>query len=256
MQKIKFVYPSLRISSPFFSFAKRVIGILLIGTVVGGNLGLNSLAYADLEVSLDGSANSENPPRTAQQAFTIMQRQLAAYAENLGKSERLLQDFQQKHGIISIDTQINLLLQQRKSLDGALKEAQNRSKGFKEKLAWVEDQISQVPREIPLSSGSREQSIIGGAKNKLLGLQLEEQELLNKYTEKNPHVISIRKEMELIKSFIKEHEATLAVNVTTGKNPVYAEMEMQLFHTRADLISAEAQAKGILETDCRCRPRA
>jgi len=88
---------------------------------------------------------------------------------------------------------------------------------------------------------------LGGAKNKLLSLQLKEQELLNKYTENNPHIRALQKEKALIKNFIKEHEATLAVSVTTGKNPVYAEMEMQLFHTRADLISAEAQAKGILQ---------
>ena len=143
-----------------------------------------------------------------------MQQQLADYLEKLKESERRLQDFQQKHGIISIETQINLLLQQRKSLDDSLKSAQNRSKGFKEKLAWVKEQISQVPEEIPLSSGSREQSIIGGAKNTLLGLQIKEQELLNKYTENNPHIRALRKEKELIESFIKEHEATMAISVT------------------------------------------
>jgi len=88
---------------------------------------------------------------------------------------------------------------------------------------------------------------LGGQKNKLLSLQLKEQELLNKYTENNPHIRALQKEKALIKNFIKEHEATLAVSVTTGKNPVYAEMEMQLFHTRADLISAEAQARGIVQ---------
>jgi hypothetical protein len=47
--------------------------------------------------------------------------------------------------------------------------------------------------------------------------------------------------MELINEFIKEQEAQLARSVSTGKNPVYAEMEMQLFHTQADLVSAEAE---------------
>jgi hypothetical protein len=51
--------------------------------------------------------------------------------------------------------------------------------------------------------------------------------------------------MELINQFIKEQEAQLARSVTTGKNPLYAEMEMQLFHTQADLVSAEAQSRVI-----------
>ena len=51
--------------------------------------------------------------------------------------------------------------------------------------------------------------------------------------------------MELIEQFIKEQEAQSARSVSTGKNPLYLEMEMQLFHTQADLVSAEAQSGGI-----------
>ncbi|WNM60267.1 polysaccharide biosynthesis/export family protein [Candidatus Nitrospira neomarina] len=134
------------------------------------------------------------------------------------------------------------LLEQRKSLDDALKQAENQVKGFQEKLAWVQGQISQIPEQIPLSSSASEQGIVGGAKNNLLSLQLKEQELLNKYTENNPHVQSIRKEMELINQFIKEQESQVSRSVSTGKNPLYLEMEMQLFHTQADLVSAEAQS--------------
>ncbi len=238
---------SLQLPRRHCKLLKRCCRIILSGAVLVGSFGLQTAVYAETGSGPESSSRTEDMPRTAQQAFSIMQQQLADYLEKLKESERRLQDFQQKHGIISIETQTNLLLQQRKSLDDSLKSAQNRSKGFKEKLAWVKEQISQVPEEIPLSSGSREQSIIGGAKNQLLTLQIKEQELLNKYTEKNPHIRALQKEKALIESFIKEHEATMAVSVTTGKNPVYAEMEMQLFHTQAELISAEAQAGGIIQ---------
>ncbi|WNM58114.1 polysaccharide biosynthesis/export family protein [Candidatus Nitrospira allomarina] len=180
--------------------------------------------------------NSDN------QVFSIMKQQLRSYQQSLEESEGRLQDFQRKHGIILIETQMNHLLQQRKSLDDSLKQAENQVKGFQEKLAWIQDQISQIPEQIPLSSSASEQGVVGGAKNNLLSLQLKEQELLNKYTENNPHVQSIRKEMELINQFIKEQESQVARSVSTGKNPLYLEMEMQLFHTQADLVSAEAQS--------------
>ncbi|MCA9452065.1 MAG: polysaccharide biosynthesis/export family protein [Nitrospira sp.] len=179
--------------------------------------------------------------------FSIMKQQLRSYQQSLEESEGRLQDFQRKHGIILIETQMNHLLQQRKSLDDALKQAENQVKGFQEKLAWIQDQISQIPEQIPLSSSASEQGIVGGAKNNLLTLQLKEQELLNKYTENNPHVQAIRKEMELINQFIKEQESQVARSVSTGKNPLYLEMEMQLFHTQADLVSAEAQSGVIKE---------
>ncbi|MEO8325223.1 MAG: polysaccharide biosynthesis/export family protein, partial [Nitrospirota bacterium] len=185
--------------------------------------------------------------------FSIMKQQLRSYQQSLEESEGRLQDFQRKHGIILIETQMNHLLDQRKSLDDSLMAAQNQAKGFQEKLAWVQGQISQIPEQIPLGSSTSEQGIVGGAKANLLNLQLQEQQLLNKYTENNPHIQSLRREMELINQFIKEQEAQSSRSVSTGKNPLYGEMEMQLFHTQADLVSAEAQSgvikKQIAEVD-------
>ena len=191
--------------------------------------------------SMAGNENQKNG--SDEQVYTIMKRQLRSYQQRLEESESRLQDFQRKHGIIIIETQMGHLLQQRKSLDDSLKAAEERVKGFQEKLDWVKSQISKIPEQIPLSSSASEQGIVGGAKNNLLTLQLKEQELLNKYTENNPHIQSLRKEMELINQFIKEQEAQLARSVSTGKNPLYLEMEMQLFHTQAELVSAEAQSE-------------
>jgi hypothetical protein len=201
-----------------------------------------SHAYAETGQEIGKASNTPIVEKSGDRVFSIMRQQLRSYQQRLEESERRLQDFQRKHGIILLETQMNHLLQQRKSLDDSLKAAEERVKGFQEKLAWVQGQISQIPEQIPLSSSASEQGIVGGAKNNLLALQLKEQELLNKYTEKNPHIQSLRKEMELINQFIKEQEAQLARSVSTGKNPLYLEMEMQLFHTQADLVSAEAQS--------------
>jgi hypothetical protein len=198
--------------------------------------------YAQTGTATGNASNAADVEQIDNQVFSIMKQQLRSYQQSLEESEGRLQDFQRKHGIILIETQMNHLLQQRLSLDDALKGAENQVKGFQERLAWVQGQISQIPEQIPLSSSASEQGIVGGAKNNLLNLQLKEQELLNKYTEQNPHIQSLRREMELINQFIKEQEAQLARSVSTGKNPLYLEMEMQLFHTQADLVSAEAQS--------------
>jgi polysaccharide biosynthesis/export protein len=219
------------------------LSFLLVIIVFGGTLAFQGFSYADPGGPVTGTASSPaDVENSDNQVFSIMKQQLRSYQQSLEESEGRLQDFQRKHGIILIETQMNHLLQQRKSLDDSLKQAENQVKGFQEKLAWIQDQISQIPEQIPLSSSASEQGVVGGAKNNLLSLQLKEQELLNKYTENNPHVQSIRKEMELINQFIKEQESQVARSVSTGKNPLYLEMEMQLFHTQADLVSAEAQS--------------
>ena len=195
-------------------------------------------AYAEAGLESGNASNAAVAEKSGDRVFSIMKQQLRSYQQRLEESEGRLQDFQRKHGIILLETQMNHLLQQRKSLDDSLKDAENRVKGFQEKLAWVQGQISQIPHEVPLSSSDQEQGgILGGAKNNLLSLQIKEQELLNKYHENNPHIQSLRREMELINKFIEEQKV-----FSTGKNPLYLEMEMQLFHTQAELVSAEAQA--------------
>ena len=235
------------------AFRRYHINSLLMTTILAVLLPFPFSLLPQIQVYAETGSKTGNPPdatnmeKPGDRVFSIMKQQLRSYQQSLEESEGRLQDFQRKHGIILIETQMNHLLQQRKSLDDALKQAENQVKGFQEKLAWIQDQISQIPEQIPLSSSASEQGIVGGAKNNLLTLQLKEQELLNKYTENNPHIQSIRKEMELINQFIKEQESQVARSVSTGKNPLYLEMEMQLFHTQADLVSAEAQSGVIKE---------
>lgn len=235
------------------AFRRYHINSLLMTTILAVLLPFPFSLLPQIQVYAETGSKTGNPPdatnmeKPGDRVFSIMKQQLRSYQQSLEESEGRLQDFQRKHGIILIETQMNHLLQQRKSLDDALKQAENQVKGFQEKLAWIQDQISQIPEQIPLSSSASEQGIVGGAKNNLLTLQLKEQELLNKYTENNPHVQAIRKEMELINQFIKEQESQVARSVSTGKNPLYLEMEMQLFHTQADLVSAEAQSGVIKE---------
>ena len=235
------------------AFRRYHINSLLMTTILAVLLPFPFSLLPQIQVYAETGSKTGNPPdatnmeKPGDRVFSIMKQQLRSYQQSLEESEGRLQDFQRKHGIILIETQMNHLLQQRKSLDDALKQAENQVKGFQEKLAWVQGQISQIPEQIPLSSSASEQGIVGGAKNNLLTLQLKEQELLNKYTENNPHVQAIRKEMELINQFTKEQESQVARSVSTGKNPLYLEMEMQLFHTQADLVSAEAQSGVIKE---------
>ena len=221
---------------------KLLVFVFLVCVTLQVSFNQPEFAYANPENASSSSVENEDLQSSHEHVFSIMKQQLRSYQKRLEESEGRLQDFQRKHGIILLETQMNHLLQQRKSLDDSLKAAENQVKGFQEKLAWVQGQISQIPHEVPLSSSAQEQGgLLGGAKKQILDLQLKEQELLNKYHENNPHVQSLRREIELINQFIEEQKV-----FSTAKNPLYLEMEMQLFRTQADLVSAEAQS-GVIQ---------
>ncbi len=236
-----------RVIGQYYNAILNPIFLLLVLLLLPITLSPQELVYAKSQKVSKSDVAAKVKERSAEQAFLIMQEQLRGYREKLQESERALEEFQHKHGIISLETQINHLLQQRKALDDSLNQAENEAMGFKEKLAWVEKQISQVPKEVPLTNTVSEQGIIGSAKSKLLALQLKEQELLGKYTETSPLLRSLQEEKQLIERFIKKQEETQAGSVTRGENPLYREMQMQLFQTRASLVSSNAQRSVIIQ---------
>lgn len=233
-------------SRPYHKRIKMGVFVFLACGTLQAGFNQQDLAYADPEPGSTSSVATQYMKRSNEQAFLVMQEQLRSYKEKLQESERNIEDFQQAHGIVSLEPQIDLLLGQRDGLDGSLKEARNQAMGFQKKLDWVQGQISEVPREIPLSSTVSEAGAIGSARNQLLGLQLKEQQLLTKYTESSPLIRALHEEMAVIEQFITKQEKQTG-SVSSGKNPVYHEMEMVLFQTKADLVSAEAQATVIGE---------
>jgi len=223
-----------------------IVFVFLACVISEAGLYQQDLVYAGPESSASSSVRNDDLKTSHEQAFSIMQQQLRGYQEKLQESEDALEEFQQKHGIISIESQINFLLQQRNGFDSSLKQAENVSMGLQKKLAWVKEQISQTPKEVPLSKTISEQSIVGSAKNNLLSLQLKEQQLLTKYTESSPHIQALRQEMDVILRFIKKQEAKEAVGVSKGENPLYREMETLLFQVQADLVASKAQSAVIV----------
>ena len=178
-------------------------------------------------------------------ASSFIEEQLRQRRIKLENAEGLLKDFKQTNGLISLVDQRRLLLTQRQNLDTSLKLAQNRAEGLEQKLSWLKGQLSQLPERIPISSVNKQHAIVNQAKSNLLNLQIEEQELLSKYHASHRRVAGIRKEIEIIKNFLKGQKGVLENSVTTGKNPLYQNIEMELLRTEAELVSVKAQSEVI-----------
>jgi uncharacterized protein involved in exopolysaccharide biosynthesis len=75
-------------------------------------------------------------------------------------------------------------------------------------------------------------------------MQVEEQELLKKYTEKNRLVANIRKEIQMVKDFQKEQEADIS-NKGKTLNPVYQSTEIELLKAETELNAQKGKALAI-----------
>ena len=177
----------------------------------------------------------------------FLQEQAETYRQRLEQSETLLQVFKQEHGISSFPEQRQLYLEQRQELDTTLKSVQNQIQGLSSKIVSLTKQMKTIPKEIPLSTVNEQRRMIDEAKGELLTLQRKEQELLGKYVETSRMVVDLRKEVELIRAFIEEQEGQLGDTVTSGRNPVYQQLELELLNAESEHAALQTQHRVITE---------
>ena len=171
------------------------------------------------------------------QASAFLQKQVAAYRQQLEESERRLQDFLQRYPSSSHTQQRTLLLTRREGANTALKTTQSRIVELETKFAFLKGQIRSTPEHTPLSTEPG--TSIETAKAQLLTLRLREQELLNKYKDEHPSVVSIRKEIQEAEVFLRE--VSKGSRVIVGKNVLYQDIKREMVQTEAELHAQETK---------------
>jgi uncharacterized protein involved in exopolysaccharide biosynthesis len=176
---------------------------------------------------------------------SFLEKQASGYQEKLEDSQLRLQEFKKRHGLSSLKEETQLLLEQRRDLDSSLKSIQNQKQGLLSKAESLKKQIANIPKQIPLASVSERQGVIDGLKTNLLELRLKEQNLSTKFKDTSRLITDIRNEISTVEKFLQEQEASLTDRITTGKNPVYQEVEIEILRTESELSSRTTQIEEI-----------
>lgn len=167
---------------------------------------------------------------------SFLESQLGSYAAKLNETESSLESFKQKNKVYSLVEQRTLLLQQRNALDVNLKSTENTISELHKKVAMLQQQLKAISDNDGYTQTERDRIIVE-AKARLLAFQLQEQDLLKKYTENNRLVVNARKDIALVKTFIIEQEEELGKKVRNA-SPVYQDI-------KRDLVRAETEASGL-----------
>lgn len=176
---------------------------------------------------------------------SFLAKQASAYQEKLEASQSHLQEFKRRNGLSSLKEETQLLLEQRRDLDTSLKSSQNQKQGLLSKAESLKKQIAGIPKEISLATVAERQGVIDGLKSNLLELRLKEQSLSTKFKDTSRLITDIRNEITTVAKFLQEQEANLTDKITTGKNPVYQEVEIGILRTESELSSLTTQIEEI-----------
>jgi polysaccharide biosynthesis protein PslE len=171
---------------------------------------------------------------------SFLEGQALAYREKLLESANNLESFKQKNRVYSLDEQRTLLLKQRTDLHTELMTTQNSVDELQKKSSSLKAQMRNLTKDGGLYTQTERDRIIVEAKSRLLALELNEQDLLRKYNENNRMVVDARKQIQMVKNFMKEQEEDIKSKVRTG-NVVYQTAQTELVRSEADLSAQRAK---------------
>ena len=164
----------------------------------------------------------------------FLQQKVATYRDKLDESEEEIQRFQAENRPF-LDRG-ELILRQREDLAASLRAVGSEIAGLRERLAYLTRERENSLKQP--STAAKSDPAVNEAKARLLELQLEEQKLLAGFREDSRQVLSIRKQIELVKNFLEEEEAATPKG---GQSGLSGQLETQVIDTRAQLLSQEAK---------------
>lgn len=158
--------------------------------------------------------------------------------KQLEQAEDNLKRFQQETRAFSAEDQGTILVQQRRELEAALKDARNQIAGLEQKLAYLRSEKAQVA-----SDGGRaaeQNTTVSDARQRLLQLQLDEQKLLATFSETSRSVENVREQIKLVKAFIEQQKTTI------GQGQFAEDIDKQIVQVVADLRFHEARRDNLI----------
>jgi uncharacterized protein involved in exopolysaccharide biosynthesis len=168
------------------------------------------------------------------QATVFLEEKVAKYRDELSKVEERLKALQLDSKSFSIDDQRTGLFQQRRGLDGSLKETRNHIAGLEEKLQYLRSERQKASVN-PERQASEQNKAIVDARRQLLDLELQEQKLLATFSETSRQVTGVRKQIELVKEFLEKQKAAI------GHGEFVEDLEKQIVAAVAELRFHEAK---------------
>lgn len=162
-------------------------------------------------------------------------------AEQLNQKSKEIRDYKQRHGILSIDDNRQVLRIRSEATDGSLQMAIRECEFTEAKIAELEDRIEQLPEEVVTS---KESSTWSGMRQRLFELQVEEKRLMASASQDHPEVVKIRNQRMDLEKLLEDFGAE-TTDQRTAPNPIRQQLEQEMLAARAALAGERARLEGL-----------
>ena len=170
------------------------------------------------------------------ESYTFFQQQFQIFENKLHQAEERLKSFKKQQGITSIDEERSLLLRQEAELRAALNQTLSQKAETENRLVRLRQQLATTPKTVPHEEEiEHNRLLINTLEARLVELELEEKELLTKYTEQNRLVQSVRDEIHVVRERLAEQESKRYGKSSSGLNVTYQRLNEEVLRNEAEL---------------------
>ena len=178
-------------------------------------------------------------------SYDFFKGQTHKLGKELEQNEKALAEMKNETGIASVKEQRTILLERMGELRKEITESDADKRAALDKGKTMQEMIKRIPERMVMGNTKGFPNYAAdGMREKLYELQLKEQELLSKYTEKNFLVQEVKRQVNNAESLLKEETVT-RTQVTNGINPVYQQLKQSLTDNQAALAALQAKTKSL-----------
>jgi uncharacterized protein involved in exopolysaccharide biosynthesis len=162
-------------------------------------------------------------------------------AAGLKKSENTLKAFRNKTALAAAATQVDAYSRRLAEAEYDVIDAQHDLKESQQRAAIIKEELDREPERVQLSSTIRHNPMIQAVQERLLALEMEEQQFLTLYTDTDRRVQDKRAEIEAQKQRLAEAQARgwVPENEVTQLNNRHRDLEVQYIEA---ILSAQKNA--------------
>ncbi len=161
-------------------------------------------------------------------SYDFFQEQTDKLRGLLSQAEKSLEEVKNKTGVASVKEQRRILLERLGFLQREKEQTDNDLNASRDKIKAMEQMVSKIPATLLTGQTVGNANYAAdGMRQELYKLQLREQELLSKYTEKNVMVQEVRRQITNAEALLKQEPST-RTQMTTAINPTYQQLKLDL----------------------------
>jgi uncharacterized protein involved in exopolysaccharide biosynthesis len=167
------------------------------------------------------------------QSSAFFQKQSEFLKIKLNEAETLLQELKDKFDLTALEEQQSIMLKQAADMRSALNDTLSLAVEVENRIEGLENHLAAVPKTIPKGEEVNPY-LINTLEARLVELQLEEKDLLIKYSDESRLVKNVREEIQMVNQRLSSNEKKLYGKASTSINPTYQQLQQELLRSKAD----------------------